>query len=167
MVVTVFFFCSNGIKVTAVDSSKGAIKSFDKNMPILAICDDFVKTNALRCIKYDYCYARWSIHAINKAQQDALLPNVYHALKNGGLFFSASRTINDAKYGQGEPREQHEFFADNHYRRFIDPEAFLEQLTEIGFEIAYSEESDKFSVMDNDSPTLIRVIAKKLNSMPL
>jgi SAM-dependent methyltransferase len=155
------FFCSSSLKVTAVDSSKGAIESFDKNIPILAICDDFIKTNALNCVDYDYCYARWSIHAINKSQQDELLPNVYRSLKSGGLFFSESRTINDVKYGQGEPLGEYEFFADDHYRRFLDPEAFLEQLRQIGFEIVHFEESDKFSVMGDDSPTLIRVIAKK------
>jgi SAM-dependent methyltransferase len=155
------FFCCNGIKVTAVDSSKGAIESFDKDFAILAVCDDFTKTNALRCVEYDYCYARWSIHAINKAQQDELLPNVYYSLKSGGLFFSESRTINDVKYGQGKPLGEHEYFADEHYRRFIDTDAFLKQLISIGFEIVYAEESDKFSVMGDDSPSLIRVIARK------
>ena len=155
------FFADSGLKVTAIDSSKGAIESFDKTVPIFAVCDDFIKTNALRCIEYNYCYARWSIHAINKSQQDELLPNIYQALKTGGLFFSESRTINDVKYGQGNPLGEHEFFADNHYRRFLDPQAFLEQLKGIGFEIVHVEESDKFSVMGDDLPTLIRVIAKK------
>jgi len=155
------FFCQNGIKVTAVDSSKGAVDSFDKSMPIFAVCDDFVKTNALRCIDFDYCYARWSIHAINKAQQDELLPSIYNGLKAGGLFFSESRTINDVKFGQGEPLGEHEYFADNHYRRFLDPTMLISQLKDIGFEIIYYEESDKFSVMGEDSPTLIRIIAKK------
>ena len=155
------FFCKNRLKVTAVDSSQGAIESFDKTMAILTICDDFVDTNALRCIDYDYCYARWSIHAIKQAQQDELLPNVYNALKCGGLFFSESRTINDVKYGQGNPLGKHEFFADSHYRRFIDPDEYLKQLKDTGFDIVFRKESDKFSVMGNDCPTLIRVIAKK------
>jgi len=155
------FFCRNGLKVTAVDLSQGAIASFRKSMPIFAVCDDFVKTHALRCVDYDYAYARWSIHAINKAQQDELLPNVYHALKNGGLFFSESRTINDEKYGHGEELGEHEFIFDEHYRRFLDPDAFLNQLKNIGFEIVAYEESDQFSVMNGDAPTLIRVVARK------
>jgi len=155
------FFCRSGLKVTAVDLSVAAIESFSKAMPILAICDDFVKTNALSCVDYDYAYARWSIHAINKAQQDELLPNIYKSLKHGGLFFSESRTINDEKYGQGEPLGEHEFIADEHYRRFLDPDDFLAMLRNIGFEIVHCEESDRFSVMNGDAPTLIRVVAKK------
>jgi len=155
------FFCKNGIKVTAVNSSQAAIELFDKSMPILALCDDFVETNALKCMEYDYCYARWSIHAISKVQQDKILPNIYNALKAGGLFFSESRTINDVKCGQGTPLGENEYYADQHYRRFLDPAAFIAQLKDIGFEIRHVDESDKFSVMGDDSPTLIRVIAKK------
>ena len=118
-------------------------------------------TQALGCINFDYCYARWSIHAISKLQQDELLLNVYKALKVGGLFFSESRTINDVKCGQGEPLGEHEYFSDNHYRRFLDPTSLIAQLESIGFEIMYHEESDKFSVVGEDSPTLIRVIARK------
>jgi len=155
------FFCRKGLKVTSIDSSKGAIESFDKALPIFALCDDFVSTKALQCIEYDYCYARWSIHAISKVQQDELLPSIFNSLKSGGLFFSESRTTNDAKYGHGELLGDHEYFYDNHYRRFLDPGAFMAQLKEIGFEIIFREESNKFSVVGDDAPTLIRVIAKK------
>jgi cyclopropane fatty-acyl-phospholipid synthase-like methyltransferase len=155
------FFCQSGLKVTALDSSKSAIKSFSKSMSIFAVCDDFVRTNILRCIDFDYCYARWSIHAINQAQQNELLPNIYGSLKCGGMFFSESRTTNDVKYGQGKALGEHEYFTEGHYRRFLDPDAFIAQLKEIGFEIVYCKESDMFSVMGDDSPTLIRVISKK------
>jgi ubiquinone/menaquinone biosynthesis C-methylase UbiE len=155
------FFCHNGLKVTAVDSSKEAIDSLDETLPILAICDDFVTTKAFDAHSYDYCYARWTIHAISQTQQDELLPNIYRSLKRGGLFFSESRSINDEKCGQGKPLGEHEYICDNHYRRFLDPEALLEQLESIGFKIVYFKESDSFSVMGDDSPMLIRVIAAK------
>jgi SAM-dependent methyltransferase len=155
------FFCHNGLKVTAIDSSKKAIDSFEESLPIFAVCNDFVKTKALSCLDFDYCYARWSVHAINLAQQNVLLPNLYRSLKNGGLFLSESRSINDKKYKQGKPLGMYEFFCDGHYRRFLDPVAFLEQLESVGFEIIFFEESDRFSVMGEDSPTLIRTVAKK------
>jgi len=155
------YFAENGIKVTAVDSSQGAIDSVDKSLPILAICDNFENTKALRCINYDYAYARWTIHAVTQLQQDMLLPNVYDSLVPGGLFFSETRTINDAIYGHGEPRGEHEFIADNHYRRFLDPDAFLIQLKDIGFTIDFFEESDEFSRMGDNSPMLMRIIARK------
>ena len=156
------FFCQNGIKVSAVDVSKGAIDSLNKkSLPIFALCDDFIKTKALRCIDFDYCYARWTIHAITQAEQDELLPNIYRSLKSGGLFFSESRTVSDVKYGQGEALGLHEYFTDDHYRRFLEPDALITQLKDIGFEIIYSGESDGFSPMGDDSPTLIRVVAGK------
>ena len=155
------YFGHCGLKVTAVDSSKGAIESFDKSTPVFAICDDFVTTKALMCIDYDYCYARWSIHAIKQIQQDELLPNIYRSLKEKGLLFIEARTINDTKYGQGEPLGEHEYFCDNHYRRFIDPDKLTDQLKSIGFGIVYREESDIFSVVSGDAPTLIRIVAQK------
>jgi len=155
------YFCKSGLKVTAVDSSTGAIESIDKSMPIFAVCDDFVTAKALFCIDYDYIYARWSIHAINQTQQDELLPAVYNALKEGGLLFIEARTINDSKYGQGEQLGTNEFFCDNHYRRFINPDLLTEQLTKTGFEIIYRAESNAFSVVDGDTPTLIRLVVRK------
>jgi len=156
------FFCQNGLMVTAVDSSKSAIESIDsRNMPIFAVCNDFVTTKALSCIDYDYCYARWVIHAINQAQQDVLIPRVYNALKKDGLFFVEVRTVNDAKYGQGEPLGKHEYFFDNHYRRFIEPDQLISQVKGLGFSILACEESDAFSVVGEDMPTLLRLIARK------
>jgi len=155
------FFCRSGLKVTAVDSSKGAIDSFDSGLPIFAICDDFVTTKALTCIDYDYCYARWSIHAIKKVQQDELLPGIYHALNNNGLLFIEARTINDVKYGKGKSLNEHEYIFDSHYRRFLDPDAFVDQLTTVGFNILFCKEANSFSVIDGDAPMLIRIVAKK------
>jgi len=156
------FFCTNGLKVTAIDSSRDAIEIVNTaSMPIFSVCDDFVATKALFCVDYDYCYARWSIHAINQNQQNELLPNVYRSLKIGGLFFLETRTINDNKFGKGEQLGVNEFFNDGHYRRFADPELLRRQIEDIGFKIVYFNESDRFSVVGEDRPTLLRVIAKK------
>jgi len=156
------YFCKSGLMVTAVDSSKSAIKSIDeRQMPIFAVCNDFVNTRALTCVDYDYCYARWSIHAITQAQQDELIPNVYRGLKDGGLLFIEVRTVSDAKYGQGEPLGEHEYFFDDHYRRFIVPDRLVAQLDDEGFCIVSCEQSDTFSVVGGDSPTLLRLVARK------
>lgn len=158
------FFCDCGLKVTAVDSSKMAIASIDKSKAIFSVCDDFVTAKALFCVDYDYCYARWSIHSITLDQQTELFHNIYGALKEGGLLFIEARTINDAKYGLGEKLGTDEYFYDNHYRRFMRPDLLIEQLKNIGFEISCSMESDRFSILGTDSPTLIRLVAKKLLS---
>ena len=155
------YFCVNGSKVTAVDSSINAIESIDKSLPIFAVCDDFVTAKALFCVDYDYCYARWSIHSISQPQQNELFQNVYKALKEGGLFFIEARTVNDSKYVQGEKLGINEYFFDDHYRRFIDPDLFKTQLETTGFEIIYIEESDGFSVVNDNTPALVRIVAEK------
>jgi cyclopropane fatty-acyl-phospholipid synthase-like methyltransferase len=155
------YFCGEELKVTAVDSSMDAIASIDKSMPIFAVCDDVIAAKALFCVDYDYAYARWFIHAINQAQQDELLPNIYNSLRAGGLFFVEARTVSDAKYGQGEPLGANEYLFENHYRRFIETDSFAEQLKTVGFEIVYCKQSDSFSVIGDDKPTLVRLVARK------
>ena len=156
------YFCKSGLKVTAVDSAQTAINVIDSHgLPVFAVCNDFIHTKALDCMDYDYAYARWTIHAISQKQQNELLPRVFGALSKGGLFFIEARTINDAKYGDGKPLGENEFFFDNHYRRFIDPCVFLRQMKDTGYSISYSEESDIFSVVGDDAPTLLRVVGMK------
>jgi cyclopropane fatty-acyl-phospholipid synthase-like methyltransferase len=157
------FFCTHGLKVTAVDSSAEAIASVEGSMPLFAICDDFVKARTLFCVDYDYCYARWSFDEISQMQQDELLPSIYSSLKEGGLLFVEAHTINDAKYGQGTPLDRNEYISDNHYQRFIDPAAFVAELRNIGFEIVFSEEAEEFSLTGDNTPphALVRVVARK------
>jgi adenylylsulfate kinase-like enzyme len=157
-----FFFEETGLKVTAVDSSEAAIHGINgKKRNIFAICDNFVSAKVLFCIDYDYCYARWSIHSVDAAQQHELLINVYGALREGGMLFAELRTVNDAKHGCGQALGRDEFFFDGHYRRFIRPKEFSEELRSIGFRLIYFEESDKFSVVGTDTPVLLRVVATK------
>jgi len=155
------YFCKNGLKVTAVDSSINATRSIEHALPIFIVCDNFVTAKVLFCVDYDYCYARWSIHSINQSSQNELFPNVYNALKDGGLFFIEVRTINDYKFGKGKKISDNEYFLDNHYRRFIEPDLLKVQLKQTGFEIIFMEESNGFSVVQDDAPTLVRVVAKK------
>jgi adenylylsulfate kinase-like enzyme/SAM-dependent methyltransferase len=160
-----FYFDENGLKVTAVDSSETAIRSIDeKKRRIFGICDNFVSAKALFCVDYDYCYARWSIHSVDATQQNELLTNIHGALREGGMLFAELRTVNDPKYGHGQPLGKDEFFLDGHYRRFIRPEEFSDELQSIGFKRVYFKESDEFSVVGNDRPMLLRVVATKGSS---
>ena len=155
------FFARSNLKVTAVDLSDEALARFDQSLSIFTVCDDFVSSKILLCMDYDYFYSRWSIHAINQAKQDELLPKIYNAMHDDGRLFIEARSINDVIFGKGEKLGENEFFYDSHYRRFIDPGQLTGQLEEIGFKVMFSEESDQFSVMGSDSPTLIRVVAGK------
>ena len=88
------YFCKSELKVTAVDSSQTAIDVINSHdLPVFAVCNDFINTKALDCIDYDYAYARWTIHAINQKQQDVLLPRVFGSLNRGGLFLSKNARL--------------------------------------------------------------------------
>jgi cyclopropane fatty-acyl-phospholipid synthase-like methyltransferase len=155
------YFCGMGLKVTAIDMSASAIESIGKDLPILAVRDDFVSAKALFCHDFDYAYARFTVHAIDRTGQDELFKNVYNALIDDGYFFIEVRTVNDRKYGLGDKVGENEYFFDGHYRRFIKPDELIEQLEREGFSVIFSEESDTFSVVGGDAPALLRVVARK------
>lgn len=159
------FFAKNNIHVVGIDASDVAIGMLeqahgdDKYMEF--ICDDFVTANVLFQREYDYCYSRFTLHAINEQQEEQLLANVYRALKKNGLFMIEARTIHDQIYGLGEPVERNAFIYNEHYRRFIDPQEIMEKIITMGFTIIYSEESNGFSKTETEDPVLLRMVVKK------
>jgi 2-polyprenyl-3-methyl-5-hydroxy-6-metoxy-1,4-benzoquinol methylase len=156
------FFDKAGLKVTAIDFSEIAINAINKSKSnVFAICGNFITAKLLFCLDYNYCYARWSIHSIDSLQQNYLLTNIFKSLHQEGKIFIEVRTINDHIYGQGQLLGKDEYFFDGHYRRFIRPEEFSDQLQSIGYKLIYIEESDNFSVIGNDRPMLLRVVACK------
>ena len=99
------YFAEQGLKVTAVDASDYAINELaQRNIPNAEfICEDFVQSSLIYSRQYDFCYSRFSLHAINAAQEDLLLFNVKNSLKSGGKFFIEVRSVNDPLFGKGTP----------------------------------------------------------------
>lgn len=158
------FFMEQGINATCIDASPVAIDLLKKAYPDKRssfLCDNFVSSKALFQIKYDYCYSRWTLHAISKHKEWELLNNVYDTLNNGGKFFIEARSINDSIYGIGTPLGKHEFLNDGHYRRFIDSAELEKSLKLIGFTIIAIQEGAGFSKTSQSDPVLVRVIAMK------
>ena len=82
------FFYSKGINITAVDASEVAVNKL-KNLKLTNanfFCGDFVNSDFIYSQKYDYCYSRFSLHAISETQENILLHNVAQVLdaENGG-----------------------------------------------------------------------------------
>lgn len=155
------FFLSKGHKVTAVDGSDVAIEMLNRiicSNNALFICDDFVKSKALCQTKYDCIYSRFTLHAINEAQEDELLDNVRHALKSNGILAIEARTTNDELYGKGIETEKNTFLYDEHYRRFINVDDCRNKLEKLGFDVIHLEESNGFSRTRNSDPVLMRCI---------
>lgn len=159
------FFISRGYDVTAADASQNAIKRLQEEFAdvknAMFLCGDFVNDTNIYKRQYDYCYSRFSIHAINEEQEKLLLSNVFETLKKGGYFFIETRGVHDELYGLGEKAGEDAFFYDGHYRRFIRKEKLQKKLEEAGFAIASMEESRGFAPYGEENPMIIRCIASK------
>lgn len=159
------FFADNGMNVTGIDASNFAITALSEryeNKNLHFICDDFVSSKILFEEKFDYCYARFVLHAITGEQEEILLRNIGNVLNEGGIFFIEARTIHDDIYGKGTRVGRHEFLYNNHYRRFIDAKEIEKNIKNSGvFKILYMEEGKDFAPTENSNPTLLRIIVKR------
>lgn len=157
------YFAENGINVTGIDVSEVAIGKLQQRNTnhCIFICDDFVNAEAIYQIQYDYCYSRFTLHAINEEQEAQILDKAYKMLKPDGYLFIEARSILDEKYGKGQEVEKNAYIYDGHYRRFIDPAELKSKLEYIGFTIVEIEESDKFAPSDSERTVCVRVIAQK------
>lgn len=159
-----FFFAKNGINVTAIDASNKVIdklQKIDNFGNVCFICDDFVCSPAIFAGQFDYCYSRFSLHAINAEQEDEVIKNVYRVLKPQGQFFIEVRSVNDEIYGLGNKIAENTYIYQGHFRRFVVKEELEKKLSIVGFSITYSEEKTGFAPFGETDPPIIRVIATK------
>lgn len=160
------FFINLGMVVTGIDASYVAIKklkeTFGDNTKHCFVCDDFVTSKDVYDKKYDYCYSRFSIHAINDEQEMVLLNNVYNSLNKNGNFFIETRCIRDNIFGLGKKINKNTYIYNDHYRRFIDKDELINRLKKIGFLIDYAEENTGFAPYGDSDPVILRIIAKKI-----
>ena len=157
------YFAENGMNVTGIDVSEVAIRELQQRNTnhCIFICEDFVSAEAIYQIQYDYCYSRFTLHAINEEQEAQILDKAYKMLKLNGYLFIEARSIRDEKFGKGLEVEKNAYIHDGHYRRFIDPEELKNKLENLGFTIVEMEESDKFAPSDSERTVCVRVIAQK------
>ncbi len=158
------YFARSGINVTGIDASKVAIKKLNDNISLdncIFICDDFVNVESIYQIQYDYCYSRFTLHAINEYQENQVLQKAYDMLKEKGYFFIEARSIHDGKYGVGKEVEKNAYICDGHYRRFIDLKELVEKLKKIGFDVIEQEESNQFAPQKGDNAVCLRIVAQK------
>lgn len=164
------FFASSGIHVTGIDVSSNAINMLNKvinGSPDMKstkfLCEDFSGECVLFQIQHDYCYSRFTLHAITEEQQQRVLKNAWSTLVTGGIFFIEVRSIHDDIYGKGKCVGRHAYIFDSHFRRFIDKEELIFELKQLGFEILYEAEGRGFAPYKDQDPVLIRIVAKKMS----
>lgn len=158
------FFWERGLNVTAIDASDEIISTLQNlysEEKICFICDDFVCSPAIFVRQYDYCYSRFSLHAINDEQENEVIRNVFSALKSGGRFYVEVRSINDELYGRGKYVTRNSYIYEGHFRRFIVLQELKDKLEKIGFQILLAEEKTGFAPYKDMNPPIIRIIAQK------
>ena len=156
------YFSKKGFHVIAIDQSHNAKLltqskiEHDLISNLQFVESDFTNDTFESYKNIDVFYSRFTMHTITQKQQSKLLQNVFNKLCKGGLFLIEARTINDPLYGQGDGLSDHGFLTD-HYRRFIEAQAFIRDCFSIGFELVYMIEKSGFSVVKNDNPVLLRL----------
>jgi len=161
------FFAHHGHQVVAIDQSTTAIDIEKRDLhPDVSRCllpkaRDFVREDYSQYNNIDIFYSRFTIHSITKDDEELLLPNVYNALKDNGLFCIEVRTVNDPLYGVGKSCGKDIFITNNHRRRFINSDVFREQVSDLGFKELYFIEKNNLSIYKNDNPVLMRLILQK------
>lgn len=157
------YFAQHNIEVLGIDYADDEIKHLNENFSkdnLKFIVQDMGAMGDLG--KFDYIYSRFSLHAISKMAEESLLNWISNSLLIGGLFFLEVRSQKDAMFKQGKKISDTENITD-HYRRYSDFEEIKEKIINIGLEILEDVESNNLSIVGDDNPVLIRIIAKKKN----
>lgn len=157
------FFAGQGLHITALDMSREAISQLQGRGLANAtfLCGDFVNSNIHRPDSYDYAYSRFTIHAINRNQEQVLLSNLFRSLRPNGKLFIEVRGVNDPLFGKGKQVEHNAFFYNDHYRRFIVLDELVHSLEQRGFLVEYAQERTGFAPLGKEDPPIIRIIAVK------
>lgn len=158
-----FFFAEQGHKVVSVDLSGQAIALIQRKQcsAISAFRDNFVSFLEGQEAAFDALYSRFSIHAINRDEQEKLIGSAYKSIRKNGLFFIEARSVLDELYGKGSRMDKDTYFYNGHTRRFIRAEELSKSLIREHFEIIFSREQRGFAPFGNDDPIVLRVIARK------
>ena len=155
------FFAKQGVHVTAIDQCENTTKQLNTIANINSYHADFTRLIESKN-NFDVVYSRFTLHSINDEDEERTLGWVHKNLNKGGLLCIEARTIQDPIYGMGQDMGNNVWFYNEHHRRFIVAEEFVNKLKSFDFKIILSEEKNGFAKMgmDND-PVVLRVIARK------
>jgi len=101
-------------------------------------------------------YSRFSFHSINYEDAERLIENISQITDVPWTLMMEVRTVFDTLYGEGTNVGLHEFKID-HYRRFIDPKVFLEDMSK-RFDVRYFEVDSGFAPFEEQDPICLRAV---------
>ena len=158
------YFSSLGHKVIAIDQSSIGTEAMggsdETSNEVCFITEDFIQHDFKFPHPIDVFYSRFTIHAINKHDEEILLPKIFNSLEEDGLFCIEVRTTKDSLFGVGTDFGDNTYLTD-HKRRFINSDSFLKNTLSLGFKLLFFTEQDNLSVYGEDNPTLMRMILRK------
>lgn len=161
------FYFSKRHRVTGVDQSPVVIKANRQRASdegILSI--DFLEGKFGDDIPglpdaVDAVYGRFVMHAMPLEDEVRALNYAAKLLTPGGRLFLEFRTDKDPLMQKGTVVGNNERITD-HYRRFINFDAFCTRLVTYGFSIDFWLERSGLAKHGDDDPTVGRIIAKKV-----
>lgn len=159
------FFAKQGHNVDAIDQCYNEIclliNQYQHLDNLDFRCDDF--TDLMDSEPYDVVYSRFTLHSVNKEQENRTLEWAYRNLKKNGLLCIEVRGQRNEIYKVGEAveNEKDAFILDNHYRRFINFDKLCDDLRNLGFSLNFAREDKDFAPYNGKNETYIRVIARK------
>jgi 2-polyprenyl-3-methyl-5-hydroxy-6-metoxy-1,4-benzoquinol methylase len=107
--------------------------------------------------EFDCVYARFFIHAIQRIGEDAFLEAAATVVKPGGRVFVEFRTVGDPQSARGAVIGRNERVC-GHYRRFIEPQEFMENARAKGLHTEYCVVGRGMAKLGDDDPEVCRVV---------
>ena len=160
-----FYFASRGLKLIAMDLSQQAINMCSERavkdgfnhasfvQGSLADADDIANQFALaREISKGNaitCYSRFVMHSINDEQQSGFLKALGNEMKSGEKLYLEFRSKEDADL---------EKTFGNHYRRFVETDAFIKESAANGFSLDYRMTGQGMARYKREDPFVSRLI---------
>ena len=162
------FFSQIGHDVLACDYSKAGIdlvkaKAETKGLTLKAeILNIYETSNVEKMImnhvgEFDVIYSRFTMHAITAEGQDRFLRMAKKLIKDDGQILLEFRNSEDERKNDGTVLSDDER-VDGHYRRFIENNAFLENVVQVGLCVKYVAEGQGFAKFKDEDPNVTRVI---------
>lgn len=155
------YFANNGIDTTAIDqvqeeiaflndyvetqqdskqshteSTQEAEQRLDSQNNPHFLCGDFTQLDSFSFQQqFDCIYSRFTLHSVNKAQQDKTLADCLKYCKEGGILAIEVRGEKNSLCGKGKAveGETNAFIYDNHYRRFLNLTQTLQEIESLRF----------------------------------
>lgn len=158
------FFAQHDINVFAIDQCNEEITYLQETYAseTLQFATGDFSTFPLPPHYYNAIYSRFSLHSITQTQENNALHIAYASLVSGGYLCIEARGLSNEYYGKGKAlSEQHAFFYEGHYRRFIDIHNLCNTLTHIGFTLLCADEAKGRAYYNGIDHTFLRVLAVK------